>query len=473
MKKIYKIVLLTLSLATLVSCASTPKKKKIKPLEKIQTDFGTIEKYELKNGIPVFYKKNTANRVNNITICMNGGLRHLTKETSGLEYAVLDCMAKSSHLYDADTRQEYLNQTNATITTSTTISASFISLNVLDKYFNTMFPIFMDGFLHPNFATLFLNSQMEKIKSEVAAREINPTALLFDVTTQVLYKDHIFEITTYPTRKSMQNITYENMMAHVPLLHKAQDLSVFIVGNIDIDYFLNILNLDINFGGLTADGEPLGSLEVPFVPIDKLNVFVKNANMPGTALIARAFYVPNVQNYSEQLKADLTSSIFSKILYNIVREKYGACYTPMSYILGGYSNVGLEVLFSVSDFENFADYMEEARQIMKKGLYIQSINPDGSFDLVPIQEKLQGFKNSYINSTFVKQKSTEDIAINIANNYLLSKNFSNSHLIETLEEITAQDIIDTFEKYWLQEEDIWITMGGNKEIDIIQSVLEE
>ena len=473
MKKNYKIILLTLSLVMLVSCASTPKKKKIKPLEIIKTDFGTIEKYELKNGIPVFYKKNTANRVNNVTICMNGGLRHLTKETSGLEYAVVDCMAKSSHLYDANTRQEYFNQTNATINTLSTASASFISLNVLDKYFSTMFPIFMDGFLHPNFATLFLNTQMEKMQKEIAERELNPESLLFDIATQVLYKDHIFEITTYPTRTSIQNLTYENMMAHVPLLQKAQDLSVFIVGNIDIDYFLNILNLEINLGGLTADGEPLGPLEVPFVPLDKLNVFMKNTRMPGTAVIARAFYVPNVQDYSEQLKADLTSSIFSKILYNVVREKYGACYTPMSYILGGYSNVGLEVLFSVSDFENFADYMEEARQIMQKGLYIQSINPDGSFELVPLQNKLQGFKNSYINSSFVDQKTTQGIALNIANNYLLSNDFSNSHLIETLKKITVEDIITTFEKYWLQEEDMWVSMGGDKEIEIIQSVLQQ
>jgi len=195
--------------------------------------------------------------------------------------------------------------------------------------------------------------------------------------------------------------------------------------------------------------------------------------MPGTAVIASAFYVPTVQDYSEQLKADLTSSIFSKILYNVVREKYGACYTPMSYILGGYSNVGLEVLFSVSDFENFADYMEEARQIMQKGLYIQSINPDGSFELVPLQNKLQGFKNSYINSSFIDQKTTQGIALNIANNYLLSNDFSNSHLIETLKKITVEDIITTFEKYWLQEEDIWVSMGGDKEIEIIQSVLQQ
>ena len=145
----------------------------------------------------------------------------------------------------------------------------------------------------------------------------------------------------------------------------------------------------------------------------------------------------------------------------------------MSYILGGYSNVGLEVLFSVSDFENFADYMEEARQIMQKGLYIQSINPDGSFELVPLPNKLQGFKNSYINSSFVDQKTTQGIALNIANNYLLSNDFSNSHLIETLKKITVEDIITTFEKYWLQEEDIWVSMGGDKEIEIIQSVLQQ
>ena len=145
----------------------------------------------------------------------------------------------------------------------------------------------------------------------------------------------------------------------------------------------------------------------------------------------------------------------------------------MSYILGGHSNVGLEVLFSVSDFENFADYMEEARQIMQKGLYIQSINPDGSFELVPLPNKLQGFKNSYINSSFIDQKTTQGIALNIANNYLLSNDFSNSHLIETLKKITVEDIITTFEKYWLQEEDMWVSMGGDKEIEIIQSVLQQ
>jgi predicted Zn-dependent peptidase len=110
---------------------------------------------------------------------------------------------------------------------------------------------------------------------------------------------------------------------------------------------------------------------------------------------------------------------------------------------------------------------------MQKGLYIQSINPDGSFELVPLQNKLQGFKNSYINSSFIDQKTTQGIALNIANNYLLSNDFSNSHLIETLKKITVEDIITTFEKYWLQEEDIWVSMGGDKEIEIIQSVLQQ
>jgi zinc protease len=261
------------------------------------------------------------------------------------------------------------------------------------------------------------------------------------------------------------------MMAHVPLLQKAQDLSVFIVGNIDIDYFLNILNLNINLGGLTTDGEPLEKLEIPFVSIDGEPFIIENPNMTGTAIIARAFYVPNVQEYSEQVKTSLASEIYSKILYNVVREKYGACYAPMSYILGGYSNVGLEVLFSVSDFENFADYMEEARQIMKKGLYIQNINSDGSFEFVPMQDKLQGFKNSFINSTFINQKTTEGIAHSLANNYLLSKDFSNANLIEIIETITAEDIIATFEKYWLQDKSQWFVVAGKNEAQKIEKTL--
>ena len=80
---------------------------------------------------------------------------------------------------------------------------------------------------------------------------------------------------------------------------------------------------------------------------------------------------------------------------------------------------------------------------MKKGLYIQNINSDRSFEFVPMQDKLQGFKNSFINSTFINQKTTEGIAHSLANNYLLSKDFSNANLIEIIDELylKIEDVI--------------------------------
>ena len=92
--------------------------------------------------------------------------------------------------------------------------------------------------------------------------------------------------------------------------------------------------------------------------------------------------------------------------------------------------------------------MEEARQIMKKGLYIQNINSDGSFEFVPMQDKLQGFKNSFINSTFINQKTTEGIAHSLANNYLLSKDFSQLHKPKT-KQLTLEQYKNEIEKHKL------------------------
>src|SRR5574344_966728 len=67
---------------------------------------GAVRVVTLDNGIPVYVKKNTANRILSITIAVNGGTGYLTPETSGLENALFSMMTWGSEKYSYEQLQQ-------------------------------------------------------------------------------------------------------------------------------------------------------------------------------------------------------------------------------------------------------------------------------------------------------------------------------------------------------------------------------
>ena len=97
-------------------------------------------------------------------------------------------------------------------------------------------------------------------------------------------------------------------------------------------------------------------------------------------------------------------------MFNVVREKYGACYSPSSSVIGSKAPVGTEILVNVSDKKNFASYMKEARTLMAQGKVIEDVSPDGTYVFASGAEKLDSYKNSYITSTYASSASSGGMA---------------------------------------------------------------
>lgn len=199
----------------------------------------------------------------------------------------------------------------------------------------------------------------------------------------------------------------------------------------------------------------------PALKIQKLpDVILRSPNANGTGFVARVFASPS-NTSSEYIPAAICADIFSDLLFNVVREHYGACYSPSSYVVGSKAPYGAEYIYRLSDFENYKKYMQEARNYMSQNKLIESQNQNGEYVFTSIENRLEGYKNSYINSTYASSQTSEGLALKLIYN-LLQFNDINYDLVqlEQVHNLTSSDIQSVFKKYWLSENTRWFMVFG-------------
>ena len=147
-------------------------------------------------------------------------------------------------------------------------------------------------------------------------------------------------------------------------------------------------------------------------------------------------------------------------MFNVIREKYGACYTPGSQIDSSYAPVGIDYGLRVSDMENFSRYLKEAQDIMLAGKVISSASEKGmTFD--SLENSLEGYKNSYIIKKYSSQSTSAGIASRIVSSILQFGDLTSADKIpQRALDVTEDDVLRVFKKYWIDGKSCWFEMRG-------------
>ena len=147
-------------------------------------------------------------------------------------------------------------------------------------------------------------------------------------------------------------------------------------------------------------------------------------------------------------------------MFNIIREKYGACYTPASQIDSSFNPVGIDYGMKVSDMENFEKYFEECVQLMLDGKVISSVNADEVvYDT--IENVLEGYKNSYITKKYTSQSTSSGIASRVSASILQFGDLTTADKIPGRAlKVTSDDVLRVFKKYWVDSKSQWFIMKG-------------
>ncbi len=436
-------------------------KRESKKLSSITDGLKTVQ---LKNGIPVYIKKDASKKISTVDIATRGGLEHLTPETSGLEEALFNIMSSSSERYDFATRQVLQFQTQCSISSVCQEAGSMLSLNVLDSYFDTMLPVLVDGFLNPKYDEQVYSNMMNTYMDSVQTTLNNPLLLLAHTMTEEIYRGHPYEAQTDVTPESIQNITVANMENLHQIILNPANIFVVAVGNIDEEKLVDMLNKNLGKIKITQLVR-LPEKDVPEVNIkDGEPVILTHESASGTGYVVRAFNGPS--NLSDEyIPASIAANIYSSIMFSIVRESHGVCYTPYSFASNSRAAFCGEELINLSNYEDFTFAMDNARQLMSLGMVVNGNNPGGSYSFDSIEKVLESYKNKFINSTYSTQATTESIAATIATNLLYNDLTYSDKVVEMIRNTSAEQIRNVFQKYWIDSPSRWFVIVGPNDKD--------
>lgn|SRR5574344_210173 len=417
-----------------------------------------VKTYTLKNKIPVYIQQNTSNRVVSLYIVVQGGTALVSPDKSGLENALFSMMTKGSANYTYQQIQSIEYKTKASVSPGTLNEGSVLGVSCIDYYFDQMLPILIDGFINPTFGQNEFNNLINEYSQRLVNVQNDPNSLLQYTAERVLFKGHPYETSTGVTEESLQNITIENMKELHQKIVDAKRISIVAVGNFNAKDLVK--KLDETIGKVQVVDKNFKPVNVGPLSINGDTVVITNPAAQGTGFVAQCFSGPSVDG-DDYVASCIAANIYSEILYTIVREKYGACYTPESLVTSSHAGLGMVYIYRASDLSKLTSYIEEAKGIMKQGKVTSGKNGDGTYMYATISDRLEGYRNSYLNAKYEDMQTNGGVAAKIAGS-ILQFNDPEKYLsvMESAKKVTADDIMNAFTKYWCTDKCQWFAVVG-------------
>lgn len=429
------------------------------------------ELYHLNNNIPVYVKNDSKSDLTAVYAVVKGGVQYLTPETSGLENAVFTLMEMGSKKYSYEQIKSFCYETQGGLTSYCINDGSVFGMTCINKYFDQTFDLFQDSFFNPLFNSREYDLLMQDYEQSVTATMNDPASMLMYYAQQMIYAGHPYGAKPSVTQDSLDNITLAAVKQHYKTLLDSRRISIVASGKVDAEKLVSRLNE--LFGKMSALSTPLVDSEIPEVVISGEPVVLVHPTASGSGIIMRTFASPRVRD-PEYPVARVASSIYSDVLFNIVREKYGICYTPSSDISSSHAPYGVEVLYRVSNLEGFKTAMDEARQLMLQGTLLGGKDKDGSHITESLESRLAGYKNSYINKKYATQATVGGVASRMAASLLQFGDIDSAdHLTDYVKSCTAEDVIRVFKKYWVDESSMWYAVVGPEDEEKCEIALKE
>ncbi len=425
-----------------------------------------IQELSLSNGVPLYVKKNTANRKLALAVIVKGGTDYLTKETSGLENALFSMMTYGSKDYSYDKLQQLAYQMNFSISPSSSREGSVLAMSCIDYYFDKVLPIFADAFINPSYNGDQYKTLMTNYQQNLQQLQTDPQSMLGYTVTQTVFSGHPYEVSSAVKPYSIGNITVENMKKLHDRDMDARRIMVVAVGNFDAVKLAK--QLDKTIGKIPAQTYELTSQTVPPLKIGGDPVVITSDAAAGTGYLEKEYAGPSIDS-GDMAASAVAASMYSQVLFNVVREKYGACYTPSSSISPMKAGLANVYIFKASDLAGVVKYEKEAQNIFASGEVIDGKNADGSYQFAPVADRLEGYKNRYINSFYDSSVTNGGVAGRIATSLLeFGDPYTYDEKIAGLGNVTADDVENAFKKYWVDNTYQWFAVVGPADKDKIQ-----
>lgn len=420
----------------------------------------------LANGIPVYVKKNTVNRKLALAVIVKGGTAYLTPETSGLENALFSMMTYGSKEYSYDDVQRLAYESGIALSPSSSREGSVLAVSCIDYYFDKALPLLADAFMNPSYNEKQYQVMMTGYAQNMQQLVTDPQSMLGYAMSQTVFKGHPYETSSQVKPVSLENMTIDNMKALHDKDMDARRIMIVAVGNFDANTLVKQLNSTL--GTIPRQSYALQTQVVPPLSVSGDPVVVTSESAAGTGYLEKEYAGPSIDS-SDLPAAEIAASMYSQVLYNVVREKYGACYTPYSSVSPMKAGLADVYIFKASDLRNITAYEKEAQDVFASGKVIDGKNDDGSYKTAAVADRIEGYKNQYLSSFYESSVTNADIAGRIAVSLLqFDDPDAYDEKIASVAGVTADDAEKAFKKYWVDNTYRWFAVVGPADKDAVK-----
>lgn len=434
----------------LVSCSSLG--------ESHGTEENSYSVYYLDNGIPVYFHENPVNRVFYLSTVFKKGALPGNDDVSGvaplgdMEAVTLSLMQKETGFHSENEIIKFFSDTSSGCYSGSNQDYSFISFSSIDKYFEKTFDYYSGMLLNPVFSEPVLEKYKVSYKNRIADFKSDPFAMLNARAFDFLYQNHPYGvIPSVPSEAFADSITLEGLSdCHKKLLDKDR-IALFFSGDISPKKLLRLLNRKI--GKLESRGFEAGG--IPPLELDTGIQLVTLDFAENSSYAVRITLAPE-RDSEDYFPFALASMIMDDVLFNVVREKYGLCYSVFNTATVSQSPVNEIIFYRVSDLDRLVSALNESFEILKQGKVIKGKSPEGGFEYSGFEEVLHNYKNKYINSFYGSNTTNRGLVGMMVLGELYNGDFSYyEDFSGKIEEITVQDINRVLDKYWFAASSQW------------------
>ncbi len=421
-----------------------------------KSNIGDFETRTLSNGIKLYVKRNRTNRVLNLKLVLLGGSSVVPPAKAGLEGTTLALMARGSAAYDYESILDAEYRTSSGISYTAGYDYSSYDLNCIDTYLPELLDIFLDGFLRPAFRP----ERFEDVRNEAAqaqeSRMGDPDQRGRYLGTQAIFAGHPYASDPAGTPESLEAVTLEDVKAHHGTLLNADRIFLAAVGNYDIDALA--AKLESALGSVPKKGA-VAPVTAPPATSGPLILEAHPAS-EGVAYIQGYFRIPGRQE-KDYVPFAIAADMLDDLMFNVVREKYGACYSVGTIFRPAAASYGILWIYQASDIEGIRKYVKEASDHLAAGKLIRSKDPSsGQYVLASVEDRLPAYRNKYVNAVFANQRTNADIAAQVVRSVVYAGDPADYlRTPDRIAAVTPADIRRVYKTWFLDQSFRWVIVS--------------
>jgi zinc protease len=421
-------------------------------------NLGSFSTFTLSNGLPVIVKRSKANRVEHISLVIRGGSATVGGGKAGIEALALKTMARGSDSHSYKEIQELLDESSSGLGSASSFDYSIYSLTTLDKYFERLFPVWADTIIAPSFKQADFDQELSDARLALESKEQDPWSKTGLEMNKRLFAGHPYAASPDGTEASLAAAALGDVKAWYAARMRADALFVVAVGDFDSRKLRT--ELEATLSKLPPSGAPL----TPVASLAREGAGslakVEFPQSRGMGYLRGDFAAPPYSD-PDYMPLSIGMKMLTDLLFNVVRDKYGAVYSAGAFIRDYDANYGSITLFKTKNPGKAKAYVDEAVAVLASGRAV-AMDPQSSKDgFAPISDVLESVKAQFVNELYESQATNAAIAGRIAASAVATGDYRSYLLdVDRIREVTPEQVKAAVEKYFLKGSIAWVALGS-------------